>query len=272
MVRTPSGLKPGSTARNKAKLFINSPAPTSNTSAKAISATTSALRRRCRAKLAVEARLLSFSASATSAFAALHAGINPKTTPVSNDNSSENVSTYPSMPIAVSRGRLAGFNAVRRSTPHIARTTPSAPPSAASNTLSTISWRTSLKRPAPSAARITISRGREPAPAARPKQNKQRPAHVTNQQLLKRHHHAVAVLVLLRILLREPLIDCGHLGLSFTQTHAWLQSQIGAQKMNPSKLGSNRIGNANRRPQVRLFARHREVSRQYADYRVAVAA
>src|ERR1041384_786373 len=166
MVRTPSGLKPGSTARNKAKLFINSPAPTSNTSAKAISATTSALRRRCRAKLAVEARLLSFSASATSAFAALHAGINPKTTPVSNDNSSENVSTYPSMPIAVSRGRLAGFNAVRRSTPHIARTTPSAPPSAASNTLSTISWRTSLKRPAPSAARITISRWRDAARAS----------------------------------------------------------------------------------------------------------
>ena len=153
-------------ARRRAKLLINSPAPTSSTKANAISTTTRLLRRRCRDWLAVVARLPSFNASLTLARAALHAGSSPKTMPVSSDSNSVKASTPLSMPMVTGRGRLAGLSASSRSTPHIARTTPSAPPSTASSTLSTTSWRTSRQRRAPSAARITISRCRAAARAS----------------------------------------------------------------------------------------------------------
>ena len=81
-------------------------------------------------------------------------------TPVTSDRPAVNASTVPFTPTPCSRGRLAGLSCTSASTPHTATSSPSAPPTAASSTLSVSSCRTRRARPAPSARRIAISRCR----------------------------------------------------------------------------------------------------------------
>ena len=76
------------------------------------------------------------------------------------DRPAVNASTVPLTPTACRRGRLDGLSCTSASTPQTATSRPSAPPTAASSTLSVSSCRTRRARPAPSARRIAISRWR----------------------------------------------------------------------------------------------------------------
>ena len=127
---------------------------------RAISATTSELRIRLPRTLPLSDRPLSFSASLRLNRVACSAGTTPNSTPVRSDAPSVNSRTGTLMPTLLILGMPPGFRLTSSSRPHNASRDPSAPPTTASKTLSVRSWRATRHLPAPSAARIAISRSR----------------------------------------------------------------------------------------------------------------
>ena len=156
--------KPGSTLSKVAKLRMSKPAPTSNTTANAISVITSALRVRCAARRPLELRTLSLSICPISTPAEWNAGTSPNSRPVSTAIATEKASTRPSIATFSRRGKPLGPNATIASTIHAASAPPMIAPASERRTLSVTSWRTIRPRPAPSAVRTAISVSR---PAAR---------------------------------------------------------------------------------------------------------
>src|SRR5262245_65727426 len=104
---------------------MSSPAPTSNTSVKATSATTSAPRDK--PELPPAPRPPSLSASFRSGLEALSAGASPQSRLVSSETPNVNATAPPSRPISSRRG-MAGPNATSAPTSQYAMSNPSAPP------------------------------------------------------------------------------------------------------------------------------------------------
>ncbi len=156
--------KPGWTDCKRTKLLINSPAPTSSTSASPTSTTTSAPRTRPARPTPTSPRLDSFSDSLRFSRDVSTAGTAPNASPVRSEAPSVNRSAAGFTPACPAASRFCGPSATSASTPQCASSSPVAPPAAASSRLSVSSWRMSRRRPAPSAARSAISLRR---PAAR---------------------------------------------------------------------------------------------------------
>ena len=171
-VNTLRGSRPGSTDRNPTKLRISSAAPTSSTSASAISATTSAERMRLWRTPVPERPLASFSVDTRSGFEVCSAGNRPNSRPVISETPIVKAMTRQSSggmttaaPLAsVRRGMFPGTSISNPRTPAAPRARPRTPPHPASSTLSVSSWRTTRPRAAPIAERTANSRWR---PAAR---------------------------------------------------------------------------------------------------------
>ena len=124
--------------------------------ASAVSATTSALRARHRAVPPEPFLSTSISCGEVSC----SAGASPARSPAPIEATSAKASTAPSMCTSSSRGMSGGASASSAPRIHGDASTTSSPPSAASTRASTIRWRTSAPRPAPSAARMASSRCR----------------------------------------------------------------------------------------------------------------
>src|SRR5437763_470174 len=107
-VTSPWGSNPGFTARSCHRLLINSPAPTTRTTARAISLVTSAPRRRCRPRPVPAPAVPCFSESVRSGRAALRAGKSPTATAVMTVTPSAKARTQPSTRNASSRGSTPG--------------------------------------------------------------------------------------------------------------------------------------------------------------------
>ncbi len=88
------------------------------------------------------------------------AGTTPTSTPVPRAITIVNSSTVPLMSISAERVVKRSTKATSRSSETLASSRPSAPPMSASSVLSVSSCRNRRQRPAPSAARIAISRSR----------------------------------------------------------------------------------------------------------------
>src|SRR6266699_646831 len=146
-VTSPCGSNPGFTARSRHRLLINSPAPTTRTTARAISLITSAARRRCRPCPVPVPALPSFKESVRSARAARRAGKSPVATVVMIVTPSANASTHPSTCTVSSRGSTAGAARLSNAIAAYAPATPSPPPRKASTTLSVSSCLTTRQRP-----------------------------------------------------------------------------------------------------------------------------
>ena len=126
------------------KLRISSAAPTSSTSASAVSTTTSAERTRLCLTAVPERPLASFNVVTRSGFDVCSAGKSPKMTPVTTARPSVNATTRQSSagiataPVtgSVTRGKSPGMSSSSPRTPHAPRPRPSNPPNPASSTLS----------------------------------------------------------------------------------------------------------------------------------------
>ncbi len=138
----------------------------SSTSASAVCATTSPSRAQCRPRSPVAPRPPSLSVPWRSGRAAWSAGASPNSTPVSSDSVNANSNTRASTATSSMRGVPGGVSARSTSTPQYASTTPVAPPTAPSATLSVSSCLRIAPRPAPIAARSATSRSRPPARAS----------------------------------------------------------------------------------------------------------
>src|SRR5436305_1209993 len=143
---SPWGSNPGFTARSCHRLLINSPAPTTRTTARAISLVTSPARRRCRPCPVPTPAVPSFSESVRSGRAARRAGKSPTATAVTTVRPSANASTQPSSCTVSSRGSTAGAARLSSATAPYAVSTPSAAPTDASTRLSVRSCRTTRPR------------------------------------------------------------------------------------------------------------------------------
>src|SRR6266576_281390 len=165
-VTSPCGSNPGFTARSRHRLLINNPAPTTRTTARAISLITSAARRRCRPCPVPAPALPSFKESVRSARAARRAGKSPVAMVVMIVTPSANASTQPSTCTVSSRGSTDGAARLSNAMAAYAPATPSPPPRDASTTLSVSSCLTTRPRPAPKADRMASSRPRAPARAS----------------------------------------------------------------------------------------------------------
>src|SRR5882724_9258572 len=154
-VRTFFASNPGFTFHSAVKVRIISPAPTSKTSASAISAATSA---RCtRWRVPLPPRPPSLRARCAVAFVVLNAGISPKQIPASNEIAAAKIRTRPSIPASEERGSVIGSTRNAAFVPLAASSTPSPPPIAASKMLSVSSCRRIRPWPAPRALRIANS-------------------------------------------------------------------------------------------------------------------
>ena len=145
---------------------MNNPAPTSNSNESATCATISPLLKRDTTPVV---RRLCLSEVDKSRLVARHAGAKPNSTPVSSETASVNTSTRQFRLSSTSLGKMPVFlsvNATSARLPQKAKSTPTAPPNAASNTLSVSSCRTSRHRPAPTASRTLISAPRKAARAS----------------------------------------------------------------------------------------------------------
>ena len=136
---------------------IISPAPITNTRARATSATTRVAR--ARPRLVAPAAPF-FNASTRSGRLAWSAGARPARSPEPIDMARAKPSTDPLSRTSSRRGMVRGASATRPSSPHAASSTPSAPPTSARSSASVKSWRTMRRRPLPSAARMASSRWR----------------------------------------------------------------------------------------------------------------
>ena len=166
-VNTFSGLNPGETCSNLAKLRISRPAPIRSTTESAISEITS-MRRKFRPRpqtlpAPAEPRPASFRVLCKSICVARQAGARPKRIPEKTQSATVNSKASPSTPIEASRGTLFGPSTCTQCTHTNENKIPSAPPPSASNTLSVNNWRRIRPRLAPSAARTAISFCRETA-------------------------------------------------------------------------------------------------------------
>src|SRR6266700_525126 len=157
-VTSPWGSNPGFTARSRHRLLINSPAPTTRTTDRAISLITSAARSRCRRCPVPAPAVPSFRESVRSGRAARRAGKSPVATVVMSVTPSANASTQPSTCTVSSRGSTNGAARWSNAIAAYAAATPSPPPRDASTTLSVSSCLTTRPRPAPKAERIASSR------------------------------------------------------------------------------------------------------------------
>ena len=134
--RRPRGSNPGETRCIAAKLRMSRPPPASSTRAMAISATTSAeRRRRCPAgSLAPRPPLLS--TSLRSRREARNAGTRPKPIPVARASATAKPTARASTATSVARGSVSGASARSARRPTFASSTPRSAPAAASRTLS----------------------------------------------------------------------------------------------------------------------------------------
>ena len=158
-VSTRSALKPRSCERSDAKLAMSSPAPTSRTSASAISAATSPSRRRRCSRL-VPARASSRTAEPSVTSLVCRSGASAHNKPQPSDNAVATASARPSSAIPSARGSSAPAMRTNDSSATHAIPTPRTPPAAASGSTSPINWRASRPREAPSMIRVAISRRR----------------------------------------------------------------------------------------------------------------
>ena len=166
MVKTWSGVKPGSISRKRAKLRSIRPVPIRSTNARATSDTTKALRRRLRRRPSAP-RSPSLRDSVRWILEAWNAGANPKINPVATEAMTVKINTDSSMRMSPALGKLSGTINLSRLIPQVATRTPSAPPAKASARLSVTSWRMRRRRVAPKAERIATSRCREVARASK---------------------------------------------------------------------------------------------------------
>ena len=171
IVSTLRASKPGSTLRRAPNVRISKAAPTSSTSANAISVTTRIDRALfCRNPLPAR-KPLSLSVAFRSVRDALNAGISPNKAPVNTETPSVNTNTRQSSvmpdPCSPIRGILPGLIESSPRTPKYPRPRPSRPPASDNKTLSVSSCRIRRPRPAPIAARMAISRCRMVARASR---------------------------------------------------------------------------------------------------------
>ena len=114
-------------------------------------------------------RRLCLSEVAKSSLVARHAGARPNSTPVSSETASVNASTRQFRLRSTPLGKIPvslSVNARSARLPQKAKSTPTAPPSAASSTLSVNSCRIRRQRPAPTASRTLISALRKAARAS----------------------------------------------------------------------------------------------------------
>ena len=144
-------------------LRTSRPAPTSSTRATASSPMAKAARTRRPRTPSDPVRPPSFRCAPESRRAAWSAGTMPKSRPVSRDAPRAYAITCRSTAMFASRGRPAGARVCRSSVHHAATSRPAAPPIRPSSRLSVSIWRSSRRRPAPSAARIASSRCLEAA-------------------------------------------------------------------------------------------------------------
>ncbi len=163
---SPAGSNPGFTARSRHRLLIRRPAPTTRSTARAISPMTRAARRRCRLRPVPTPAVPSFKESVRSARAARRAGKSPVAMAVMSMTPRPNASTQPSTRTVSSRGSTLGAARVSSATAQCALRTPSRPPTDASRRLSVSSCLTTRPRPAPKVDRMASSRPRAPARAS----------------------------------------------------------------------------------------------------------
>ena len=160
IVSSPSVSKPGLTCCSRQKLRISSPAPISNATESATSATTKALRSRWRRALPPAPAVPSFSVSIRLGFDVCSAGTRPKMSPVRSADTIANTRTRPSIVSSSSRGNASGALATTSFVVRNAIPAPMTPAMTARSSASTSSCVTIRDRSAPSAARIEISRWR----------------------------------------------------------------------------------------------------------------
>ena len=159
---------PVSTAERALKLRSRRPAPTSSTSATAISAATSTLRTRrlcvASAPRAPPSRRSSFGDDRDTC----HAGRAPKTSPVPIAATSVKARTTGSVCVSASRRTPPGLNPTSAFAAQDASQSPATLPAIERTTASVSSWRTMRARDAPRARRTAISRRRDvPRPSSR---------------------------------------------------------------------------------------------------------
>ena len=145
---------------------MNKPAPTNNNNDSATCAMISPLLNRDTAPVV---RRLCLSAVVKSWLVARHAGTKPKSTPVSSETASVKASTRQFRLRSTPLGKIpVSLSVSARSALLLqnAKSTPTAPPNAASSTLSVSSCRTRRQRPAPTASRTLISALRKAARAS----------------------------------------------------------------------------------------------------------
>ena len=157
---------PGSIAWRWRRLRRSSPAPTRSTRASATCETTSAPRRRCRTG-AAPVRPPSFNEGTSDTREACRPGTRPNTMPVISETPAVKARTRGSRRTESRPGIPGGLVRTTKSTSQFATSSPARAPRAASSTLSARSCRTSLRRPAPSEARIATSFSRAAARASR---------------------------------------------------------------------------------------------------------
>ena len=136
---------------------MNKPAPTNNRSESATCTTISPLLKRDTTPVV---RRLCLSEVAKSKLVERQAGARPNSAPVSSETVIVKTSTLHFRLRSTPVGRNLGPRSVRATSallPQKAKSTPTAPPNAASNTLSVSSCRTRRQRPAPTASRVVIS-------------------------------------------------------------------------------------------------------------------
>ena len=150
---------PGTLCR-RIKLSTSNPALASKTIARTISTTTSAARVRCALALSLPPRGASLSDTARFERDARHAGNKLEVIPTPRLATAVTTRTRGSGDISSMRGML-GRNAFSESMLQIATTNPARPPRTLSKVLSPSNCSIIRQRPAPSAARILISRLRE---------------------------------------------------------------------------------------------------------------
>ena len=154
---TPWGRNPGSTAVSRQKLRTSRPAPTTSSTARAVSATTSALRVRRPLVVPVPARVPSRSVPARSVWVAWRLGASPATTPDSTvrPRVKSSIGRFRANPAG--NTRLGGSHAANARSVHQAPSSPRAPPASERARLSVRSWRAIRPRAAPRAVRMATS-------------------------------------------------------------------------------------------------------------------
>ena len=155
-----------STRASSTRLRASSPAPITRATASPISATTNALRAQPPRTPSADPLPPWRRPSARSTRETCHAGARPNTRLAASEMPRAKASADASTVTSSRRGRSGGASATSVVTPTRAISAPAIPATTASTTLSVRSWRTSRARPAPTAARTTISRPRAEARAS----------------------------------------------------------------------------------------------------------